>query len=84
MAFCTGLVWGLHIVQQDSAVSEKLPGPEVRAKQQESGGSRVSPGSGGHEQHDGQDDEADQDDEQLDKKMRDKAWVCEECSQVAG
>ena len=69
----------MHIVQQDSAVSEKLPGPKVRLKQRE-----LSPGSGGHEWHDGQDDEADQDDEQLDKKMRDKAWVCEERSQVAG
>ena len=43
------------------------------------------PGSGSHdEQGDGKDDDADQDDEELDKKMRDKAWVCTECSQVAG
>ena len=45
----------------------------------------VLPGSGSHdEQDDGKDDDADQDDEQLDKNMRHKAWVCTECSQVAG
>ena len=57
--------------------------PEAALKQQASARSRVLPGPGDHAMDNRKGDVADQDDEHLDKKMRDKAWVCADCSQVA-
>ena len=74
----------MRIVEQNAAVSKESAESTAAPKQQESTGSKASPGSGDHAVDNGNDDEADQDDEQLDKKMRDKAWVCTDCSQVAG
>ena len=76
-------MWGLCVVKQDSAASRLSAEPEAALKQQVSARSRVLPGSGDRAMDNREGDDADQDDEHLDKKMRDEAWVCADCSQVA-